>query len=61
MKSKRIKLIIVIAFILLILGMGALFYQMKIKGRKTVRKQGYRTEYNPVYLDSMVRARKKQP
>lgn len=58
MKNKSIKLIIAIAFIAMILGMGALFYQIKIKGHKTVKKQGYRTEYNPSYLDSMVRARK---
>lgn len=58
MQSKKVKIAVLMIFLAIVLGFGALFYFMKIKGHSVVRKKGYRTEYNPVYVDSMVRAKK---
>lgn len=60
MKQKSIKVAIATGFILLVLGVGFAFYQVKLKNRKVVKKQGYRTNYNPSYIDSMVRAKRKK-
>jgi hypothetical protein len=60
MKQKSVKIAVAVAFILLILGVGFTFYKVKLKDRKTVKKQGYRTNYNPSYIDSMVRAKRKK-
>ena len=60
MQKKSHKIIALVAFIAIILGTGYVIYQYKLKGRKSLRKGGYRTDYNPRYVDSMVRAKQKQ-
>lgn len=60
MQKKSHKITALIVFIFIILGTGFVFYQYKLKGRKSLRKGGYRTDYNPRYVDSMVRAKQKQ-
>jgi hypothetical protein len=60
MQKKSHKIIALILFIAVILGTGFVMYHYKLKGRKSLRKGGYRTDYNPRYVDSMVRAKKKQ-
>ena len=60
MQKKSHKIIALILFIAIILGTGFVMYHYKLKGRKSLRKGGYRTDYNPRYVDSMVRAKKKQ-
>jgi Tfp pilus assembly protein PilO len=60
MKQKKVKIVIALGFIFLILGVGFAFYRAKLQNRKTVKKQGYRTHYNPSYIDSMVRAKRKK-
>jgi hypothetical protein len=60
MQKKSHKIIALVAFITIILGTGYVIYQNKLKGRKSLRKGGYRTDYNPRYVDSMVRAKQKE-
>lgn len=60
MQKKSHKIVALIVFITIILGTGFVIYHYKLKGRKSLRKGGYRTDYNPRYVDSMVRAKKKQ-
>lgn len=54
MESKKTKLIFLIVFICIILGSGMVMYRWKIKGARPVKTEGYRTRFNPTYLDSVI-------
>ena len=60
MNQKKIKIVVAIGFIAMVLAVGYGFYKIKLQNRKVVKKQGYRTHYNPSYIDSMVRAKTKK-
>lgn len=57
MKSQKTKLIIFICFLILVLGGGYLISR-KIS-KNAIKKTGYKTQYNPNYIDSAVRAKSK--
>jgi hypothetical protein len=60
MNKKSHKLIAFAIFLIIVLGSGSFFFNQKIKNHKTIKKAQYRTLYNPRYLDSMVRAKKRK-
>lgn len=56
MKSRKIKLAVAVIFLLIVIGGG---YLLSTRIQKhSIKKTGTKTEFNPVYIDSMVRARK---
>ncbi|MCC7298327.1 MAG: hypothetical protein IT244_08345 [Bacteroidia bacterium] len=56
MKNPKIKLVVFIVFLLLVIGGG--YGLSTLIGRNSIKKTGFKTEHNPNYIDSMVRAKK---
>ena len=57
MRSRKIKIIVFILFIVVVIG-GGFYLSTKIQ-RNRIQKTGYKTNYNPNYIDSAVRAKNK--
>lgn len=58
MNSKKAKLIAAVIFLIIVIGGG---YLLSTRIQKhSIRKTGVKTEFNPVYIDSMVRAKNKK-
>jgi hypothetical protein len=57
MKSNKAKILVFIIFLVLVVG-GGFLLSMKIR-KNAIQKTGFRTNHNPNYIDSMVRAKKK--
>lgn len=58
MNSQKKKLLVVFIFVTVVIGGGYLL--STFIGRNSIKKLGYKTQHNPTYIDSMVRAKKKQ-
>lgn len=58
MNNSKSKLIILFIFLALIIGGGYLLSRRI--NRNGVKKTGFKTEYNPNYIDSAVRAKSKK-
>jgi hypothetical protein len=57
MESKKQKLIMLIVFVAIIIGGGGVMYLWKLKGNKTIRTKGYRTQFNPAFMDSVIESK----
>lgn len=57
MKSKKTKLLVLLIFLLLVLGGG--FLISRNISRNAIKKTGVKTDFNPGYIDSAVRAKSK--
>lgn len=58
LNSQRKKLILLVLFLTVVLA-GGYWFSLKIN-RNKVKKTGFKTEFNPSYIDSMVQAKKKK-
>ncbi len=59
MQSTKKKLIIAIAFISIIMIVGVVMYFTFIHGKKPIKATGYKTHYNPRFIDSVKDIKKK--
>ena len=57
MNPQKKKIIAFVVFLIVIIG-GGFLLTTRIN-RNGIQKTGYKTEYNPNYVDSMVRAKNK--
>lgn len=46
-----------IVFVAIIIGGGGVMYLWKIKGNKTIKTKGYRTQFNPAFMDSVIESK----
>lgn len=56
MKPRKLKLIVFLVFLFLVIAGG--YYFSTLINKNAIKKTGYKTEHNPGYIDSMVRAKK---
>ena len=60
MQSPKKKLLVALLFVAIILSAGYALYFSKLKGRKSIKTHGVKTDFNPSYVDSIVELNKEK-